>query len=160
MNLVKSSLGAKGHAMTNLGKFIEESAYPGKTLYAENNQLYVEGVGPVSVARVRELDTVGQIQWQTEELRRLAYSLEQPPAQPARQPAQQTPPPQRSSSSSTFATIIAIVAVLAICAGAYFVITSLMEEQPAEETPVTEPAPEAPAPEPPAPEPPPSEETT
>ena len=78
--------------MTTLGTFIQESPYPGKELSMQENQLIVEDSGPVAVDRIRELDTVGQIQWVSEDMRRLAYSVESAagPGDPAAGPGAPT----------------------------------------------------------------------
>ena len=134
--------------MTTLGTFIQESPYPGKKLSMQENQLIVADSGPVTVERIRELDTVGQIQWVSEDMRRLAYSLGRPPVQATPQPAptpQQEPP--SSSSSSFLPTILAIVAILAVLAIAYYAFTALQADDTPEQTPATE---SAPAPRPPS----------
>jgi hypothetical protein len=147
--------------MTTLGTFIQESPYPGKELSMQENQLIVEDSGPVTLGRIQELDKVGQIQWVSEDMRRLAYSLGQPvqpTPQPAPQPAPapQQEPPSSSSSSSVLMTVIAIVAVLAICGGAYMLFSGMQADDTQPETPATESAPEPEAPAPEAP----SDETT
>ncbi len=150
--------------MTTLGTFIQESPYPGKELSMQENQLIVEDSGPVAVDRIRELDTVGQIQWVSEDMRRLAYSVGQPPVQATPQPAPAPPQEPPSSSSSSFLpTILAIVAILAVLAIAYYAFSAITADDTQEQTPATEsapaPEPEAPEPEAPAPEAP-SDETT
>jgi len=147
--------------MTELGTFIQDSAYPGKKLSVDQNQLYIEDNGPITIGRIRELDTVGQIQWVSEDMRQLAYALEKPVAQPAAQPpAPQPSEPPTKSSSSVFVTIIAIVAILAVCAAAYFFFTSMSaDDNPTDPPAATEPATPEPEPEPDPPTPP-SDETT
>jgi hypothetical protein len=140
--------------MTHVADFTQDSAYPGKKLMydPDRNQLQVEGYGPVTVDRIRELDHVGQVQWVNESLRKLAYSIDQPPAQPtpapapapAPQPRQTPPPPPRSSGASPVITfviaLIAIVAIVAIAFGLFNLLSETASDDTAEPPATTEPA--------------------
>lgn len=136
--------------MTHLGTFLPNSAHPDKRLLLSEGQLLVEDYGPVTVDRVRDLDAVGQIQWLNQDLRRMAYAINQPPVQ---QQTTTSPPPSQKSGSSPMSivwTIIGVLVILGICAAAYQMLntTSGSDEQPSE--PTTQPdkpsEPEAPTP--------------
>lgn len=126
--------------MTHLADFTTDSPYPSMRLVHDETQheLAVDGYGPITVGRIRELDQVGKVQWVSEELRKFTYSLEAP--QPVQQPVQQPAPqaPSSSSSSSATSTIVGIVALLAVVVLGYFAFMALSDSSNDPETPPIE----------------------
>lgn len=126
----------------HLADFTTDSPYPSMRLVHDEtrHELAVEGYGPITVGRIRELDQVGKVQWASEELRKFTYSLEapQPASQPVQQPVQQPQAPSGSSSSSAVTGIVAIVALLVVVALGYFAFTALSDNSNDPETPPIE----------------------